>query len=205
MPSRNRKRFWAALAECSAAVQEVVVTFLQVVKDRRTTPLDRQRALMTLAQTLLPNPDEEDGDRGQDLVASENNTAAGVPASAQEVEKMSAQEAQFAQCLRALMAAKRISQHELAERVGCSQPAISQMLHRQCRPQKKTILKLAEALHVQPRALWPDIEVAEMLDAVTSFQRDDYVMTCAEARVLADTANRNRPKVRAKSLPTHSQ
>jgi hypothetical protein len=76
------------------------------------------------------------------------------------------------------------------------------MLNRNCRPQKKTILKLAEALHVQACDLWPDIEVAEMLDAVASFQQDDYVMTDAEARALSDPSRRNPPKVRAKSLPT---
>ena len=75
------------------------------------------------------------------------------------------------------------------------------MLNRSCRPQKKTILKLAEALNVQARDLWPDIDVAEMLDAVASFQHDDYVMTEAEARALSDTSRRNRPKIQAKSLP----
>lgn len=115
---------------------------------------------------------------------------------------MDAQEEKFARQRRELMEAKRISQQELAERVGCSQPAISQMLHRKCRPQKKTILKLAEALNVQPCELWPDIAVAEMLDAVASFQQDDYVMTDAEARALGASSNKNRPKIRAKSLPT---
>jgi hypothetical protein len=36
-----------------------------------------------------------------------------------------------------------------------------------------SIFKLAEALHVQPRELWPDIAVAEMRDAAPSFQQDD--------------------------------
>ncbi len=73
------------------------------------------------------------------------------------------------------------------------------MLNRTCRPQKKTIVKLAEALNVQPSDLWPDIEVAEMLDAVASFQQDDYVMMEAEARALGDTSQPNRPKIQAKS------
>jgi transcriptional regulator with XRE-family HTH domain len=201
MPAPSRKRFWGALAECSDAVQEVVVTLLQVVKDPRTTPVERQRALMTIADALFLNPDEEDGEYGQDLAASETYAASKVPSLAREVLRMNAQEAKFAQRLRELMGAKRISQQELAERVGCSQPAISQMLHRRCRPQKKTIKKLAEALNVPVRELWPDIEVADKLDAVASFQQDDYVMTDAEARALADTSNKNRPEVRVKSLP----
>src|SRR5439155_4487438 len=128
--------------------------------------------------------------------------AANVPPLAREVEKMNSQEATFAQRLRTLMETKQISQQELADRAHCSQPAISQMLNRACRPQKKTILKLAEALNVNARDLWPDIDVAETLDAVSSFQQPDYVMTPAEARALADTSKRNSPKIRAKALPT---
>jgi transcriptional regulator with XRE-family HTH domain len=201
LPAPSRQRVWAALAECSDTVQEVVVTLLRVLKDPRTTPVERQRALMTIADALFLNPDEEDGEYGQDLAASETYAASRVPALAREVQKMNAQEAEFAQRLRELMEAKRISQQALADRVGCSQPAISQMLNRMCRPQKKTILKLAEALNVSARELWPDLDMAEMLDAVASFQQDDYVMTDVEARVLADTTNKNRPKIRAKSLP----
>lgn len=99
---------------------------------------------------------------------------------------MDSHEATFAHRLRDLMEAKQISQNELADRVGCSQPAISQMLNRNRRPRKKTILKFAEALNVYARDLWPDIEVAEMLDAIASFQQDVYVMTEAEARALAE-------------------
>ena len=204
MSEPNRKRFWGALAECSDAVQEVVVTLLQVVKEPHTTPSERQRALMTIADALFLNPDDEDGEYGQDLDASESYAASRVPSLAGKVEKMNAQEAKFARRLRESMEAKRISQQELAERMGCSQPAISQMLHRKCRPQKKTILKLAEALNVQPCELWPDIAVADMLDAVASFQQDDYVMRDAEARALGDSSNKNRPKIRAKTLPTRA-
>jgi len=159
---------------------------------------------MTIADALLLNPDDE-GEYGQDLVASETNAAAVYPSLRHEVQKMDAQEADFAERLRKLMADKCVTQQELAERVGCSQPAVSQMLNRKCRPQKKTILKLAEALHVPPEDLWPDLEVAEMLDAVASFQQDDYVMTDAEAKALRDTANRNVPKIPIRSLPARQR
>lgn len=202
LPPEERKRFLARLAECSDAVQQVVIKMLGVIKKPDTTPAERQRALMTVADALFLNPDEEDGGYGQDLATSEPYAAAKVPRLAREVEKMTTQEATFAQRLRELMEAKRISQQELAERARCSQPAISQMLNRACRPQKKTILKLAEALNVQPRDLWPDIEVAEALDAVAGFQQPDYEMTPAEARALADTSARNPPRIGAKSLPT---
>lgn len=183
LPEPNQKRFWSALIECSDTVQKAVVTLLPVVKDPHTTPVERQRALTTLADALFLSPDKRDEESGQDRAASDSR------------------ETKFAQRLQELMEVKRISQQELAARVGCSQPAISQILHRKCRPQKKTILKLAEALNVQACELWPDLEVAEMLDVVASFQQDDYVMTEAEARALADPSNKNRPKVRVKTLP----
>jgi transcriptional regulator with XRE-family HTH domain len=203
MSSPDRKRFLSALIECSDDVQHVVGSLLHVVKDPRTTPAERKRALMTIADALHLNPCEEDGQYGQDLAASEPYAAARIAPLAREARKMNAQEESFAERLKELMVAKQISQQELADRIGCSQPAISQMLSRMCRPQKRTILRLAEALNVHARELWPDIDVADMLDAVASFQRDDYTMTAAEASALADTAKKNRPKVRAKSLPTH--
>jgi transcriptional regulator with XRE-family HTH domain len=182
----ERKRLLARLAECSETVQQVVIKLLGVVKNPDTTPAERQRALSTMADALFINPDETDK----------------VPRLAREVEKMNTHQATFAQRLRELMEAKRISQQELADRAHCSQPAISQMLNRACRPQKKTILKLAEVLNVRACDLWPDIDVAEALDAVASFQQTDYVMTPAEARALADASKRNSPKIRAKLLPT---
>ena len=202
MPSLDRKRFLGTFTECSDEVQRVVVSLLKVVKDTRTTPAERKRALMTIADALSLNPCEEDGEYGQDLAASEPYAARRNAPLAREVAKMDAQEDGFARRLRELMDAKRISQQELADRVGCSQPAVSQMLARMCRPQKKTVLRLAEALDVPPRDLWPDIDVAEMLDAAAAFQQDDHVMTAAEAAAFADTSKKNRPKLRPKSLPT---
>lgn len=201
MPAPDRKRFWATLSECSDDIQRVVVNMLRILKSHDAGPNERQRALMTIADALSLNPDEG-GEYGLDLVSSEADAARRHPLLAREVEKMNSQEATFAVRLRELMDTKRISQTELAERVGCSQPAISQMLNRNCRPQKKTILKLAEALNVQANDLWPDIEVSEMLDAVAQFQQPDYVMTDAEARALSETSSQNRPKIPVKSLPT---
>ena len=202
MPVAERKRFASALIECNDAVQEVVVSLMTVVKDPRAAPAERKRAILTIADALFPNSDEQDGGYGQDLVADEAYAATRIAPLARQVDKMNVQEETFALRLRDLMDAKQISQRALAERIGCSQPAVSQMLRRMCRPQKKTILRLAEAFGVEPRELWPDIDVADMLDAVAGFQQDDYVMTAAEAAAFADTSKRNRPKVRAMSLPT---
>lgn len=111
------------------------------------------------------------------------------------------QAADFSERLRARMDAKCITQQELAERVGVSQPAISQLLNRHLRPRRATILKLAEALGTDPRELWPDLETAESADAVADFQEDGRVMSDAEAAALGPQAPRNPPTIPVRSLP----
>lgn len=175
IPQATRQRLVTAIAECSDEVRDVVLRMVSIVESPQATPADRQHALATIADALRLKSNDEDG-------------------------QAPSQQAAFADRLRELMTERRVTQQELAERIGCSQPAVSQMLNRNCRPQKKTILKLAEALNVQPQELWPDLEVADMLDAVASFQQDDNVMTEAEAESLRNTKRRNAPKIPVRSL-----
>lgn len=201
MPSPVQQRLWASLAECSDAIQQVVISMLRVLKNPGTSPQERQRALMMIADALSLGPGEVN-DCNQELLELEAGATQPSPSSVHKVENFVSQEAEFATRLRDLMGAKHLSQTELAKRIGCSQAAISLMLHRRCRPQKKTLLKLAEALNVRVQQLWPDIEVTEMLDAVASFQQSDHVMTEAELRALTETSKRNRSRILVKSLPT---
>ncbi|MFN9292273.1 MAG: helix-turn-helix domain-containing protein, partial [Planctomyces sp.] len=69
--------------------------------------------------------------------------------------ELDAEEATFAERLRAIMEAKNVSQEQLALLTGVGQPAISNMLKRQCRPQRRTIVRLAQALDVAESELWP--------------------------------------------------
>ena len=185
MTAPNRKRFLNALIDGDSHIQHTFESQLELVKRPNIPSTDRMQAWANISDALHlgSSPDAEE-------FAEYSTTSS------------SAREETFAGRLKEHMTAKQISQQELAERIGCTQPAISQMLSRKRRPQKQTILKLAEALHVQPRELWPDIEATEMLDAVASFQQDDYTMTAAEADALVDTAKKNRPKIRAQKLPT---
>jgi transcriptional regulator with XRE-family HTH domain len=175
----TRQRLLAAMAECNDEVRDVVLRMVRVVESPQATPAEREHALATIADVLLQNPDEEEHARSQQAV--------------------------FADRLRSLMTEKCVTQQELAQRIGCSQPAVSQMLNRSCRPQKKTILKLAEALNVRPQELWPDLEVADMLDAVASFQQEEYAMTEAEAEALRETSRRNSAKIPVRSLPARQR
>ncbi len=176
MEDKQRRRFWQALAECPTKDSGKVLMLIQTATDSATNITEREQATSDLLHILFANFEET------------------------TIQKTT-HEASFAVRLKELMAAKHLSQRELAERVGCTQPAISLMLQRSCRPQKKTILKLAEALHVHPQELWPDLDLADMLDAVVSFQQDDYVMTPAEESALSGNAKKNRAKIQPKRLP----
>jgi lambda repressor-like predicted transcriptional regulator len=61
----------------------------------------------------------------------------------------------FAEALARLLAEKQMTQMELARRIGVGQSAISMMLSRGCRPQPRTLGKLADALGVSVEELWP--------------------------------------------------
>jgi DNA-binding XRE family transcriptional regulator len=64
-------------------------------------------------------------------------------------------EAAFAATLARLMAERQLTQAQLAERIGVGQSAIAMLLKRRCRPQRRTLGKLAEALGVPVEELWP--------------------------------------------------
>lgn len=205
LPGEQLQSFCRALQECSSQIREDVLQMLEIADDDQASQLERSRALMTIADQLhlLPTQSlrDNEGRLGMGLVESEGLAAAEVPALAVHIAKMDSQEADFAERLRNLMKTKHITQKELAKRIECSQPAISQMLNRKCRPQRKTLLKLATALNVDVRELWPDLEVAERLDTVAAFQEDGYVMTAAEAAALKDTAQA-KSRIKGRSLPS---
>ena len=200
VPAEIRQRFLGALAECSDDVQNVVFQMVSVVENPHATPLERHRALATIADALFLNPDDG-GEYVQDFAASGATSAAeyaslargprhGLPRSGlcrspAQVDDSQVRDATRI-CPTGLVAHSR---------------QFHRLLNRKSRPQKKTVVRLAEALQVQPQELWPDLETADMLDAVADFQEDDHVMTEAEAKALRDSANQNVPKIPVGSLP----
>jgi DNA-binding Xre family transcriptional regulator len=90
------------------------------------------------------------------------------PVVSNRLDQLDAQEASFADRLSKLLIEKNITQEELAHRIGCTQSAISKMLTRNARPRRTTIIKLSEALKVEPTELWPQLEVAAILDSVAN-------------------------------------
>lgn len=143
-----------AYLECSDAVRAGIRDMIAVLNDPATDKDDREMALATLADAILP--DRRKGQLGVDLEQSERDEAARGAEWRQAVQRMDTEEAAFAERLRAIMAQRHVTQEQLAARIGVGQPAISNMLNRQCRPQNRTVLRLAEALEVEPGELWPD-------------------------------------------------
>lgn len=68
---------------------------------------------------------------------------------------MDEQESRFAGQVLAIMKNRGMNQQQLAEAIGITQPAVSLLLTRQCRPQKRTIRKVAQALGVSENEIWP--------------------------------------------------
>jgi predicted XRE-type DNA-binding protein len=146
-------KFLRAYLECSDNVQAGIRELLDVVNDPETDDDDRESTLMTLADALFPNPHE--GKLGADLEQTECLGAAHHDEMREALEELVREEQTFAERLRSLMDARDLNQQELAKMLGVGQPAISNMLNRQCRPQRRTVARIAKALDVNPEELWP--------------------------------------------------
>lgn len=142
-----------ALQECDPELREAALElFAQLQGD-----LDPEAAHATtalIAEILFPNADPS-GAIGLDLVEAEAIAQSINQDAGPLLQKMDHQEATFAERLRDLLDQRGVTQAELAEKLGIGQPAISMMLNRACRPQRKTIDKIADALGVSAADLWP--------------------------------------------------
>jgi lambda repressor-like predicted transcriptional regulator len=146
-------KFLRAYLECSDEIQAGIRDLLEILSDPSTDEDDRDSILMTLADALFPDP--HDGKLGMDLEESEDLGAGYSEEMRANVKEMEQEEEAFASRLRSIMESRQVTQEQLAARIGVGQPAISNMLNRQCRPQRRTVFRLADALGVAPGDLWP--------------------------------------------------
>ena len=138
--------FFNAYRECSPEIQEIVHDMTAIAADPDATADEKRLASQTLIEALFPALTADVHDLDETLLRSPES---------QQIEKdLDRQEETFAERLRALMAEKSVTQESLAKMTEVSQPAIANMLSRQCRPQKRTIVKFAAALQVEPADLW---------------------------------------------------
>lgn len=137
-----------AFFRLDAKAQEAVREQVDRLGNPRTPDAERARLEGTLA-TLLGA--EEGAGAGRTVSRAERLT----PAHRELLARMEQEEAAFAATLARLMAERQLTQAELAGRIGVGQSAIAMLLKRRCRPQRRTIGKLAEALGVPVEELWP--------------------------------------------------
>jgi transcriptional regulator with XRE-family HTH domain len=178
--------------------RETVLRMLSVIEDPDSTTQETRRACSTIRAAIEV---QDDPNRyGVNLGECELSAMVANPSVDRLAEELDSQEAAFAEKLRQFMKARGVTQRELASRIGCTQPAISQMLKRECRPQKKTILGLATALNVDPRDLWPDLDVTDILDTVAAVQQEQTMLE-TEAEVFRRALERPAPETPAAPLP----
>lgn len=146
-----------AFRECSDEVQAIIVEMASIANNPEATSEEREAAVATIAEALFPAGDN--GPLGVDLEAFESLDSEEPERTV--LDEMDAEEATFSDRLAALLRDKQVTQVQLAERIGVGQPAISMMLARRCRPQRRTIQKVAGALGVAPEDLWPGFSQSE--------------------------------------------
>lgn len=146
-------KFLHAYAECSDEIQAGIREMVNIIVDESTDDDDRAMAAATLADALFPNLHQ--GQLGLDLEESELMGAQYSEETRDAIKELDQEEAVFADRLASLMKSRGLTQVQLAEMSGVGQPAICNMLKRQCRPQRRTVQRFADALGVPPDALWP--------------------------------------------------
>jgi DNA-binding XRE family transcriptional regulator len=147
--------------------------FLEMLPVYLRSPESVQTALRECAETLEVSTATE-GERWEACrVAAqylfEPQLAEGQLVSAEEFgrsipaglrEAMHAQDQSFVDNLKRLMNEKGLTQAQLAQAVGVRPSAMSMLLKRRRRPQRRTLEKLAAVLGVAPQELWPPLELA---------------------------------------------
>lgn len=140
-------RFISAFAECSTEIQNYVLEMTGIVSDESSTDDERSLAFDAISEALWTGLTADVVEQHSKLLRDE----IGV-----EARKVIDEEGKtFAENVRAALEKKGMTQDELAKEVGVTQPAIANILARHCRPQRKTVHKIADALGVTATSLWP--------------------------------------------------
>ena len=136
-----------AYDECDHEIQLVIDEMAEICRDHEADEDEKRMARMTIMEALYPS-------LSADAFNAEKDTRRSPEGKANE-QSLDDEEKELAKRLHRHMKAAGMKQGELARKIGVGQPAISNMLNRQCRPQQRTVGKLAKALGVTPEDLWP--------------------------------------------------
>lgn len=150
--SENFAQVFRAYMEASDEVQAVIRDMCELINCAETDPDDREAAVETLVEALFPI--SHGGELGIDIgdLREELSKSSDFRG---DIEALDSQDRVFADRLKAAMDEENMTQARLASLIGVTQPAISMMLNRKCHPQRATVKKLAEALGIAPKTLWP--------------------------------------------------
>lgn len=153
---RSFVEVYKALAKTDTDTRAVVEELVAAIDAEAMDATERESAFAAIAQVLLPYLEESvvsaTPANPWDTLSDEEKRVA---------SEMDAEEETFARRLGAAMTAKRVTQTELASLIGVGQSAISMMLSRSCRPQRRTVEKIAQALGVDVGSLWPAYGVSD--------------------------------------------
>jgi ribosome-binding protein aMBF1 (putative translation factor) len=136
-----------AFDECCEEVQAVILDMLNIYNNPDSTEQEKQLALHTVIDGLFPASCE-------DLLEHERKVASDGDAEAFR-EEMDAEETAFGDRVRHYLKSKGMTQTDLANEIGIKQPAVAMLLNRECRPQRQTVVRIAQALDVDANELWP--------------------------------------------------
>jgi predicted XRE-type DNA-binding protein len=124
-----------ALMECDPELRDQAVELFQQLASGELDECERFATTSLITEILFPLPIEDEASDEQQE-AEPNDPHA------------------FTSALKMIMQQRGLTQAQLADLVGIGQSSISMILNRQCRPQRKTVLKFAQALSVDPQQLW---------------------------------------------------
>jgi len=144
-------RFIHAFVECNRQTQENVLEMAAIIRDPESTPEERTLAGDAIMECLCPMMAVDIQDEYPTRVKSEG--------AAKLISDLHDEDKAFADKVRQYMAQNGVTQEMLAQKAGIGQPAVSNIINRRCRPQRKTVVKFAEALGVEPQELWPGFKV----------------------------------------------
>lgn len=135
-----------AFDQCDPEIQEVVNNMIRIWNSDESTEDEKQRALHTITDALFPSKSVDLLNRCRHMAKRDTDG---------HNQTMIDEERTFAERLSAIMQEKGWTQEELAAAIGVGQSAISNMLNRQSRPQRRTVARIAAALGVSTEELWP--------------------------------------------------
>jgi lambda repressor-like predicted transcriptional regulator len=137
----------SAYKECGGEIRAVVDEMVAIIGSSESSEEERDLATETVVEALFPALTAEIREQNAGFLTS--------PEGRKIRSELASEEETFASRLAAKMRERGLKQEDLADKTGVGQSAISMMLNRQCRPQRRTVERMAEALGVRPEELWP--------------------------------------------------